>query len=420
MINWKVLLEIAKTHLLSKFKQTMVAALGVTFGIGSYITLISFMTGLNNLLDDIILNQTPHIQIYNEIEPTKEQPISTYDRFSNALNIVHSIKPKQTQSSIHNAIPLINFLQDKEEVLDALPQAQSQIFYISGPIELGGNLTGIDVMKEVEYFNLRNYITEGAPENLNNTSNGILLGAGLAKKMSLKVGDRVQISTIGGEVFPLKIVGFYQSGLAEIDNIQSFVNLKTLQRILAKPDNYITHIKVKLHNMELAYNMSKEIEAMYDVKAVDIKTANAQFDTGTSVRNIITYAVSVALLIVAGFGIYNILNMLIYEKMNDIAILKAIGFSGNDVQIIFLSQALIIGFVGGLLGLAMGYLLTLGISYIPFETDSLPNIKTYPVDYDIKNYIIGMLFALFSTFFAGFFPSKKAKKIDPVRIITGQ
>jgi lipoprotein-releasing system permease protein len=336
------------------------------------------------------------------------------------LTLIHSIKPKQSQSKIYNAIPLIKYLQNKEEVLDALPQAQSQIFYIAGPIELGGMLSGVDVMKEVAYFNFRDYVIEGSPEDLDNTANGILLGSGLAKKMSLKIGDNVQVSTISGEIFPLKIVGIYQSGLAEIDNVQSFTNLKTIQKILGKPNNHITHIKVKLKDIELAYPLSKEIESLYDVKAVDIKTANAQFDTGTSIRNIITYAVSIALLIVAGFGIYNILNMLIYEKMNDIAILKAVGFSGLDVQIIFLSQALIIGIAGGLLGLLLGFLLSLGISYVPFETSSLPNVKTYPVDFDATKYFIGMAFALVSTFFAGFFPSKKAKNIDPVRIITGQ
>ena len=84
--------------------------------------------------------------------------------------------------------------------------------------------------------------------------------------------------------------------------------------------------------------------------AIDIKTANAQFETGTNIRNLITYAVSITLLIVAGFGIYNILNMFIYEKMNDIAILKATGFSGADVQYIFVSQAVIIGVLGAMMG----------------------------------------------------------------------
>ena len=79
MTNWKVILSIAKTHLLTKIKQTSTAALGVTFGIGAYITLVCFMTGLNAMLDNLILNQTPHIHVYNEIEPSEKQPINLFD-----------------------------------------------------------------------------------------------------------------------------------------------------------------------------------------------------------------------------------------------------------------------------------------------------------------------------------------------------
>ncbi|MEO1033547.1 MAG: ABC transporter permease, partial [Bacteroidota bacterium] len=89
-MNWPVILNIANTHLITKIKQTATAALGVTFGIGSYITLVCFMTGLNTMLDDLILNQTPHIHIYNEIKPSKKQPVSLYDKFENSLNIIHS------------------------------------------------------------------------------------------------------------------------------------------------------------------------------------------------------------------------------------------------------------------------------------------------------------------------------------------
>jgi len=62
------------------------------------------------MLDDLILNQTPHIHIYNEIEPSKKQPISLYEEFENSAHIVHSIKPKLSQKKIHNAFPIINYL----------------------------------------------------------------------------------------------------------------------------------------------------------------------------------------------------------------------------------------------------------------------------------------------------------------------
>jgi lipoprotein-releasing system permease protein len=420
MTNWTVILGIAKTHLRSKFRQTAIAALGVTFGIGSYITLVSFMTGLNKMLDDLILNQTPHIQIYNEIEPTAVQPVNLYDDFQGYTSVVHSIKPKQVQKKIYNATPLMDHLNNNSLVKAALPQVKTQIFYISGSIEIGGNLTGLDILKEVENFNFGDYIVAGTANDLKNTENGILLGIGIARKMSLNVGDRVQITTVKGEIFPLKIVGFYQSGIAELDNIQSFSNLKTVQKILGEPNNYITNINVKLHDINNAIPMAGEIEEQFNLTAMDIQTANAQFETGTQVRNLITYAVSITLLIVAGFGIYNILNMLIYEKMNDIAILKATGFSGRDVQYIFLSQALIIGVIGGVLGLLLGFILSSLIDRVPFETESLPTISTYPVNYQLSYYIFGIVFALLATFFAGYLPSLKAKKIDPVHIITGQ
>jgi len=420
MVNWSVILNIAKTHLLTKIKQTATAALGVTFGIGAYITLVSFMTGLNGMLDDLILNQTPHIHVYNEIEPSKQQPVALYDEFKNSFNIVHSIKPKLSHKKIHNALPIINYLEENENVRGALPQIKATIFYIAGSIEIGGYLTGINVLDEAKFFNIKDYIVKGSPEALHNSNSGILLGSGIAKKMSLNIGDRVQISTIKGDVFPLKIVGLYQSGIADIDAIQSFANLKTVQRILGEAENYVTDINVKLYNIEEALPMSKKIEKQFNIKAVDINTANAQFETGTTIRNLITYAVSITLLIVAGFGIYNILNMLIYEKMNDIAILKATGFSGKDVQLIFMSQAMIIGVVGGILGLLIGLIFTNIINTIPFQTEALPTIETYPINFNAWFYVIGIVFAMISTFFAGYLPSRKAKKIDPVKIIRGQ
>ncbi len=419
MTNWKVILNIAKTHLLTKMKSTATATLGVTFGIGAYITMVSFMTGLNTMLDDLVLNQTPHIHIYNEIEPSEQQPISRYQDFEDAFNVVHSVRPKQSQLKIHNALPILNYLKEDKKVKGATPQVRAQIFYLSGSIELGGSLVGIDIMEEVRLSNIRDNIVDGSPEALRNNDNGILLGSGLAKKMSLSVGDRVQISTVTGAVFPLKIVGIYQSGIAEIDNIQSFTNLKTVQRILGETNSYITDINVKLLDIKKAVPMARQLERQYAIKATDINEANAQFETGTNIRNLITYAVSITLLIVAGFGIYNILNMLIYEKMKDIAILKATGFSGRDVQLIFMSQAMLIGTVGGILGLLVGLGLSVLIDNAPFNTEALPTIKTYPVNFEFGYYIIGITFALLSTFIAGYLPSNKAKKIDPVRIIRG-
>jgi lipoprotein-releasing system permease protein len=413
-------MDITLTHLLSRKKQSSIAALGVTFGIGTFIILVSFMTGLNGLLDGLVLNRTPHIRIYNEIKPSDTQPLDILDPTRSDFNVISSIKPKQSQERVHNANALIDHLRKDERVKGIAPQAAANVFYLGGSIELNGLVTGIDVDEEVRLYNFDDYITAGDPKDLIRSDRGILLGAGVADKMSLWVGDKIQVTSPSGGLFPLKIVGIFQSGLAEIDNVQSYVNLTKAQQIMSEGSNYITDINVKLHDMSLAYDMCQEVKEAYKVNAIDIRTANAQFETGTSIRNLITYAVSITLLIVAGFGIYNILNMLIYEKMNDIAILKATGFSGSDVRNIFISQAMLIGLIGGALGLVLGYFVSVLIDHTPFETEALPTIKTYPVNFYPRFYIIGISFAIVSTFLAGFLPAQKAKDIDPVDVIRGQ
>lgn len=422
MKNKKLLFQIAQTHVWARKKQSAIAALGVTFGIGTFITLMSFMTGLNGLLDGLILNRTPHIRIYNEVKPSKNQAVtldSTYGK-AGTLHTIYSIKPKNTISNIRNNRGIMKELSQDPRVKGITPQVSARVFYQSGSVLLNGNLIGIDALEMDRLFQFHQYVLGGSPSDLAANTQGVILGAGVAKKYSLNIGEYVSMRNAQGKLVRLKIVALFQSGLAEVDNVQSYTNIKTAQLVAGENTGYVTDIHIKLNDLELAAGMSEEISNHFGVSSIDIKRANAQFETGTKIRNLITYAVSVTLLLVAGFGIYNILNMLIYEKMNDIAILKAIGFSSGDVQRVFIYQALIIGIIGGLLGLCIGFLMSYGISKSPFETDALPTVKTFPVNFNMWYYIGGSLFALITTFFAGYLPAKKASKIDPVAILRGQ
>ena len=360
------------------------------------------------------------MHLYNEIKISEKQPIDFITNPGEELSIVRSVQPKFNQIRIHNALPILDFLNKDKRVKGAIPQIKVQVFYKAGAVNLNGILNGIEPLQEDRLFNIGDYVIEGNVQLLKNTPSGIILGAGVADKLKLSLGDRIYISSPNGALFQLKIVGIYQSGLAEVDDIQSYVNVKMAQRIMGQSESYITDINVKLHDLALSVDMASQLSQQFNVSAIDINAANAQFDTGTSIRNIITYAVSITLLIVAGFGIYNILNMLIYEKMNDIAILKATGFSGKDVQYIFITQAMVIGIIGGSLGLIVGFLLSVLIDNTPFKTEAVPTLETFPVNFDPVYYIIGIIFALIATFLAGYLPSRKAKNIDPVEIIRGQ
>jgi len=418
-MSWKLILQIAKALMLARIKQTLVAAVGVLFSISMFIALLGFMNGLNSLLDGMILNRTPHIRFYNEIKPNPNQPIQLSPEFAADLHSIRSVKPSTSRLAIHNSRAIIQQLEQDPRVLGVSPKLAAQVFFNVGTLDLSSNINGIDGFKETQLFGFEEYVIEGRVEDLNQL-NTIILGKGVADRMMAKLGDVVQVTTAQGNRIQLKVVGAFQSGLGDFDKTNSYASLATVQKMLGQPASYFTDIQVKLHDFNQAPQLAKEFGAIFEVDADDIQTVNAQFETGSEVRTIISYAVGITLLVVAGFGIYNILNMMIYEKLDSIAILKAIGFSPKDVNRIFTSIAILIGLVGSSLGLVVGYLLGLLIDHIPFETEALPTITTYPIDNNPKFYLIGGLFGLLTTYLAGFFPARKASSVDPVEIIRGK
>jgi lipoprotein-releasing system permease protein len=417
-MRYKLILDIARSLLLARWRQTLVAAIGVTFSITMFITLLGFMHGLNDMLDGLILNRTPHVRLYHDVKATPEQPLDKI--LQNGHAFIHSVKPSSSGQQMDNSGAIIQTLQKDKRILGIAPKVSAQVFYNVGTVDLTGVINGVDVEAEQKLFHFSDYVPEGDYLALKNVPNSIVLGKAAATKMMAAIGDVIQVSTPNGERQSLKVVGFFQSGLQDLDKVQSYCSISTTQKLLGRPPSFLTDINIKLYDINQAPALAKEYAHIFETDAEDIQTANAQFETGSNVRSIISYAVGITLLIVAGFGIYNILNMMIYEKMDSIAILKATGFSGSDVKNIFTFIALSIGFFGGLFGLLFGNLMSRIVDNIPFRTAALPTIKTFPVNYDLKYYLIGISFSLITTYFAGLFPSRKASKIDPVVIIRGK
>lgn len=406
--------------MLARWKQTLVAATGVTFSITMFIALLGFMNGLNDMLDGLVLNRIPDVRLFNEVKINERQPIHYVEEFKTSHNFVRSIKPNNHQKGIYNSEAILSTIQRDPRVAGVTPRTTAQVFFNAGTTDITAFINGINADAETQLFHFDEYVTQGSASDLRIVTNSIILGEALANNLLADIGDVIQVTTPQGDHFLLKVVGFFETGLQEFDKVQSYASLATTQKILAEGNSYITEILVKLKNMDSAPDVAKEYARVFETETEDVQTANAEFETGSSIRSLISYAVGITLLIVSGFGIYNILNMMIYEKMDAIAILKATGFSGLDVNNIFLSIALTIGFSGGLLGLLFGLLISLGIDQVPFETKSLPSVTTYPVNYNVIYYLIAFGFSVLCTYLAGFFPATKARGIDPVIIIRGK
>ena len=413
-------LEISKTHLLSRKKQTIVAVLGVTFGIAMFILMISFMQGVNKFFEDTMLQATPDIHIYNDLKTDYSHSIADeFFRGDDKLVIVHHPKPKLVLKNIRNADAIITDLKKNPEVAAVSPQLSTQVFYNYGPVQINGFIDGVDIIEEARLYNLEEKMVDGKTENLLTSDNGILMGSGLAQKLNVRTGDLISLATPTGSTMRLRVAGIFRIGIGSIDNVKSYVNVSSVQQLLGKDRSYITDINIKLKDNKLSSKEAKEMFKKYSNKAEDWETANSSVTTSNLVRNVLTFVVSITLLVVAGFGIYNIMNMTITNKMKDIAILKAQGFARKDIIQIFLSQSLVIGFAGALSGIMLGFGLSYILSRVPFPANEFIGLKYFPVIFNPQHYLFGIVFGILTTFVAGFMPSIKASQVDPVAILRG-
>jgi lipoprotein-releasing system permease protein len=420
-MNWRLAFQIAVTHLVTKKKQTIIAMLGVTFGISMFIIMISFMTGVNQFLEDMAMDNTPHVRIYKPIEIEDKKIVALQQRSDeNAWYVVSHQRPKNDLPRIKDGFRVMQQIEVMPEVLGVAPQVTSQVFYNNGPVQIPGSISGIDVRKQAMLFSLDKKMDEGRLDELLKGSDVIVMGRGLAEKMGMHLGDRVSVTTPEGNNLNLKVAGIFSFGIAAYDESRSYATISTVQKVLQKDPSYITDLNIKMKDVYDAVPFRKKLEAqLKNVTIEDWEKANASILAGDKIRNILTAVVCITLLTVAGFGIYNIMNMNIINKMKDIAILKATGFAGRDITAIFLSQSLMIGIAGGVLGLAIGFFFSYLLSLTPFPEASFFRIKTFPVNFRLAHYGFGLLFGFLTTLFAGYFPSRKAAKIDPVQIIRG-
>ncbi len=396
------------------------STIGIALGTMILIVVLSAMNGFEKELANKLLSIVPHAELMSVNQPIPDWP--------------ENIKRIQNNPQVVAAAPVI--------VLTGMMQHKTQLKALE--------IRGVDVKLETLVSDIESYIIEGSWQALSNKSNnkdsnenisnGIVIGAGVAKKLSIKLGDNVQIllpsnnNTAQQNVFsaPLKryvkIVGVFKFG-GVIDDTLAYVSLGQAADIKNYKPGETEGIRLKFADVFAAPNIIRDIATKFDhyVYIKDWTRTQGHLFNDIQLVRMVMFIVLVLVIGVASFNIVSTLIMAVNNKRGDIAILKTMGASTKLIMLTFIYQGLVNGVLGSIIGGFLGVVLALNLAEIVVFIERLFTLKllsadVYFIDHipshlHIPDVYITVTTALIMSLLATIYPAWRATKIEPAQVL---
>jgi lipoprotein-releasing system permease protein len=282
------------------------------------------------------------------------------------------------------------------------------------PVEL----RGIEPERQDTVTPIRDYVIAGKFETLSTSPDAVMLGSGVAEKLGATIGDRISAAGPGGTHVSLKVAAIFEAGIPPVDKTRAFLPLRTAQTVLARRDE-VNSIGFRLGDTERAPQIADVVGQVSGYRAESWQEQNANWIGLFAFQQMITRMVIAFLLIVAAFGILNILIMIVLEKKRDIAILRSNGLTRGQILRVFLVQGALMGLLGAALGCGLGALVVMGVSQIPVHFEGLVKTNRIVMHVELWYYAAASAFAVAAGLVASILPASKAASTEPVDVLRG-
>jgi lipoprotein-releasing system permease protein len=412
------MLYLAWRQLISRKKQSVLILFGISLGTMLFVSISGVQLGMRSYISQVLLNNTAHVLISGAERKIDAAEITKIFSVNN-----HIIKWINSPSGIREEVRLqnyanwFNFLSEDSRVFDFSPRLKTFVVLSKDKFTAAVNLIGTIPEKTVRISAIEDYMKEGSFLNLRG-SGGIIIGSGAAQDMGLKINQYLNIVLGNGERKLFRLVGVYHFGNEQADRSLAFASLNDVQ-ILTKSPGRISEIAVALFDIDESSKVANEWKRFSNDKVQDWQEANQSFMEMIKVQDYSRYFITVTILIVASFGIYNVLSIMINQKKKEIAILQAIGYGPHKILQLVLYQGVFLGISGGLLGLILGYFLCLYLEHLKLNIE-IGGENHLWISYSWRIYIMAILSALISSIISSFIPAYSASKLMPMDIIRAE
>ena len=379
--------------------------LGITIGVATLIIVMSVMNGFRDQLIDKIVGINGHLILYfND------------DSYKNS-DVIEKIISVENVESI-----------SKEVEMHAMITSE---FNSSGVL-----VKGISKADLYERNSIEENITEGKLNKFGNKN--IIIGSRLAAFLKVNIDDQIELISTAKNTTPfgnipsiikLNIVGIFDVGMYNIDRNVIFVSRDLATQLLNKDKNYLSHLEVFVHDIkyvnQTAIEINKVLQGIH--KIYTWESMHKELFNALKIEKKVMFLILSLIVFVAAFNLISSIIMIVKDKERGIGILRALGFTRDQVLRIFIFIGSIVGILGTIIGTLLGILITINIAKIQSFLENLFESKLFapeiyffnviPSKIVISEIIIIVSTALTLSLLSTLYPAWRASKIEPANIL---
>lgn len=409
-------LRIAFRFLTAKKRAMLMSLSCIVLGVGLFVVTQATTSGFEDFFIKTILGTNGAIRIEDRFQDT----LRSMDAGGGGSGSDFQVEQKEGRKYIEG-------VEEPKLVVDALHQFSnvagvSEV--VTGSAILRSSfksdsvkLYGIVIDNHLMVSELGKQIVQGKIEEFRVMPSGILIGKVIAERLKLGVGDSILLESVG-QSRRYRVAGVYETGVSDIDRERVYLHLPEARSQLKKSTG-ASFIQVSLYNHDRAVEDAMQMEEVLRHGAKSWQVREKSWLAAFRALRI-SSAITVSVFsLIAGLAMFNTLAMIVMEKTKEIAILRSMGYTREDISSIFVWQATIVLGIGTVLGCAVGATLTYTVSQIPLPITGIFKTDNYVVQWALWHYVAATLTAVVMVLVASLIPARRAARLEPGDIIRG-
>ena len=412
---------IAYRQLRNRRRQALLTVSGIAVGVMVLVTAVSLMDGLLKSFTEKIVNNAPHITVTGErvTPPVPDMLLGKRDPSSHVGLIKNT--ERQDEEVIKNYTMVETQVRDEPLVSSVSPVVFVNTIGVFGTLSVAMPVLGVRPEEADRIQHFREAMRSGVFEELGRTPDGIIIGSSLAKDLTAGTGDRLDLIGTAGDRFSVRVVGVFSTGINDID-ANGYVNLPLAQMVGGFPPDEVTALYLRVSDLGSDARIASELSRRTNYRA---KTWEENSSTVIALFRMISgivYFLVFFVILVAGFGVANILITNVLEKYRDIAVMRSMGFRKAEITQMYMLQGVLVAAIGALVGCMLGAVMIQVLSSIPITPSQQGMIRSdrLQMGKSPAYYLLASLFAFAVCIAASLGPSRRAAKVNPVDILRGE